>query len=423
MKHQFQFDVFIYPDNRHLEGETIPKAAIWYTKWLLKSVDSSTISPILTSLQDLNFTSVIEDHKQEFVRWILEQVLHGSTTDIQGLFLFMVLCHFRDLSPYLKGHKIACDRLLQCFLTLIDSNLVSKLDTKQLKKTAITLVENSSSPGWLTLAAYFHPHLSIKLFLEKKHKESLSHKYESDEYKKLVTALFSNLKLDDQDDYKKLLKYVMKSSPTLVDALDVFLHSKVSEMFANEDKKVDFFVKFLKKAQFKSENQRSLNEKLDEFPGKIRSTIKELFNQPKETELERGMETSKSTKNTSQLDSVTEGQESNNPAVTTHDQTTTKIGQGILTTVTVSGDGSTSQPTENALSVKSIQPLPNILPQTSPEPNTVRNSNYLHSYIRSDSNNKNVIYYMTTVSIILNVMLQDALFSIVCNTIIMKAKY
>ena len=423
MKHQFQFDVFIYPDNRHREGETIPKAAIWYTKWLLKSVDSSTISPILTSLQDLNFTSVIEDHKQEFVRWILEQVLHGSTTDIQGLFLFMVLCIFRDLSPYLKGHKIAYDRLLQCFLTRIDSNLVSKLDTKQLKKTAITLVENSSSPGWLTLVAYFHPHLSIKLFLEKKHKESLSHKYESDEYKKLVIALFSNLKLDDQDDYKKLLKYVMKSSPTLVDALDVFQHSKVSEMFANEDKKVDFCVKFLKKAQFKSENQRSLNEKLDEFPGKIRSTIKELFNQPKETELERGMETSKSTKNTSQLDSVTEGQESNNPAVTTHDQTTTKIGQGILTTVTMSGDGSTSQPTENALSVKSIQPLPNILPQTSLEPNTVRNSNYLHSYIRSDSNNKNLIYYMTTVSIILNVMLQHAFFSIVCNTIIKKAKH
>ena len=407
VKHQFQFDVFIYPDNRHREGETIPKAAIWYTKWLLKSVDSSTISPILTSLQDLNFTSVIEDHKQEFVRWILEQVLQASTTDIQGLYLFMVLCHFSNLSPYLKGHKIACDRLLQCFLTRIDSNLVSKLDTKQLKKTAITLVENSSSPGWLTLVGHFYPHLSIKLFLEKKHKESLSHEYESDEYKKLVNALFSNLKLDDQDDCKKLLKYVMKSSPTLVDALDLFQHSKVSEMFANEDKKVDFFVKFLKKAQFKSENQRSVNEKLDEFPGKIRSTIKERFNQPKEKELERGMEISESTKNTSQLDPVTEGQESNNPAVTTHDQTTTKIGQGILTNVTMSGDGSTSQPTENALSVESIQPLPNILPQTSPEPNTVRSSNYLHSYIRSDSNNKKVIYCITTVSIILNVMLQD----------------
>ena len=375
VKHQFQFDVFIYPDNRHREGETIPKAAMWYTKWLLKSIDSSTISPILTSLQDLNFTSVIEDRKQEFVRWILEQVLQGSTTGIQGLYLFMILCHFRNLSPYLKGHKIACDRLLQCFLSCIDSNLLSKSYPEYLKKTAITLVENSSNPGWLTLVAYFYPYLSIKLFLEKKHKESLSHQYESDEYKKLVNALFSNLELNDQDDCKKLLKYVMKSSPTLVDALDVFLHSKVSEMFVNEDKKVDFFVTFLKKAQFKSENQRILNERLDEFPGKIQSTIKELFNQPNEKELERGMETSESTKNTSQLDPVTEGQENNNPAVTTHDQTATKIGQGILTTITMSGDGSTSQPTENALSVESIQPLPNILPQTSPEPNTVRNSN------------------------------------------------
>ena len=280
VKHQFQFDVFIAPDNRHREGKTVSQAAIWYTKWLLKSVDSSTISPILTSLQNLNFTSVIEDHKQEFVRWILEQVLQGSTTDIQGLYLFMVLCHFRNLLPYLKGNKVACDRFLQCFLSCIDSNLLSKSNPKRFKKTAITLVENSSSPGWLTLAAYFYSYSGIKFLLDNADKESLNHRYDSEDYRKLVKELFSCLKVESQDEYKKLLKYVMKSAPTLVDAMDLFQRSEISEIFATEDEKVDFFSYFFKEENIKSKKKKNLWERLVVFhhtPERIRSKVYKLL--------------------------------------------------------------------------------------------------------------------------------------------------
>ena len=280
VKHQFQFDVFIFPDNIHREGETISKAAMCYTKWLLKSVDSSTISPILTSFQNLDFTSVIEDHNQEFVCWILEQVLQASTTDIQGLYLFMVLCHFRNLLPYLKGNNIACDRFLQCFLSCIDSNLLSKSDPKRLKKTAITLVENSTSPGWLTLAAYFYSYLGIKFLLDNKDKESLNHRYDSEDYRILVKELFSCLKVESQDEYKILLKCVVKSAPTFVDAMDLFQRSEISEIFATEDEKVDFFAYFFKEENIKSKEKKNLWERLVVFhhtPEKIRSKVYKLL--------------------------------------------------------------------------------------------------------------------------------------------------
>ena len=323
VKHQFQFDVFIFPDNRHGHGETTQNAVIWYTQWLLKFVDDSTISPILTYISDLN----LKNHMKEWVAWILEQALQNSTTDIQRFYLCIILFHLPISSQYLNGKKTACDRLLGCFPTCVYSEFLSESDLKRLKTITLILVQNSSTPGWLTLAAHFYPYFGIEFFLEKKQKESLSHQYDSEEYKNLVTQLFSCLKVDNRDEHQNLLKYVMESAPTLVDVLDLFQRSEISKMFANEDEKVDFFVEFFKTAKAMSEMKKGLREKFDEslyMPEKIRNTIQELLNsneksdQAQQNKREDDMNKDKSREKTSQLhDLLTGGQENNDQEVST----------------------------------------------------------------------------------------------------------
>ena len=277
VKHKFQFDFFIFPGNRHIYDGTIQSAMIWYIQWLLKLVDDSTISPILTFIKGLNFPWIEESYTTKLVSWILEQALQNSTTDIQRFYLCIILSYVPYLSfRYLIGKRKACDRLLGCFSTCVGSKFLSKSDLERMKTIAITLVRNSSSPGWLTLAAYFYPYLGIKFLLENKHLEYLSHQYDSEKYQKLVTELLSCLKVDNQGNYQNLLKYVMKSAPKLVDALGLFKRSEISKMFAAEDEKVDFFVTFFNEEDIKSKMKMSLAERLVVFhhmPQKIQSKI------------------------------------------------------------------------------------------------------------------------------------------------------
>ena len=276
VKNKFQFDFFIFPGNRHIYDE-IQSAMIWYIQWLLKFVDDSSISSILTFIEGLNLPSIEEIYTTELVFWISKSALQNSTTDIQRFYLCIILSHLPNLTfQYLIGKRKACDRLLGCFSTCVGCKFLSKSDLERLKKIAITLVRNSSSPGWLTLAAYFYPYLGINFLLKNKHLEYLSHQYDSEKYQKLVTELLSCLKVDNQDNYQNLLKYVMKSAPKLVDALGLFKRSEISKMFAAEDEKVDFFVTFFNEEVIKSKKKMSLWERLVVFrhmPQKIQSKV------------------------------------------------------------------------------------------------------------------------------------------------------
>ena len=278
VKHQIQFDAFCFQDKK--SNEDIPRATIWYAKWLLTFVDDSSISPILIYIKGLNLSSVKEIHARKLAFWILQSALQASTTDIQRLYLCIILSHLPNSSQHLTRKRKACDRLLGCFSTFVGSKLLSKSDPERLKTIAITLVQNSSTPGWLTLAAHFYPYLGIKFLLKNKNAEFPSHQYDSEKYKKLVTELFSHLKVESQDEYKKLLKYVMKSAATFVDAMELFQRSETSEIFATEDEKVDYFVKFVKEEYIKNRKKMSLWERLVVFhrtPEKIRSKVYNLL--------------------------------------------------------------------------------------------------------------------------------------------------
>jgi hypothetical protein len=190
----------------------------------------------------------------------------------------MVLSHVREnfnLLPYLNGNKTACDRLLQCFSTCVDSNCLSKPDLERLKKIAIILVENSNSPGWLTLAAHFHSYLGIKFLLQKNDAKLVDYKYGSKEYQKMVTALFSCLKGENRNDLQQLLHLVLKDAPSLVAALDLITRSEVREFFGTEDEMVDFFVCYFKYTGKKPSSTRIIQiyQTAGNRHGRIHSTI------------------------------------------------------------------------------------------------------------------------------------------------------
>ena len=275
VKRLYQFDVFKFPDRRFQEGETIPNSVIFYLTWFLQHVKASTLPEMLTKINNLDIKSLSQEHVQELVGSILNYASETTTTDIQRLYLCMVLSNLKDARKKLdlKGDKLACDRLLHCLS--VDFKRHSIPDVTLLAEIAIILVENCSSPGRLTLAAYFYPYFGIKFLLDKKKDaKHLTHTYETEEYQKMVAMLFSCLKVENRDGHKKLLRWVLRSAQTSIDALNLCSRPELSELFESDDEKVDFFVKFFIKAQ--SKTGKSLQAKLWEFhcmPSKIREKI------------------------------------------------------------------------------------------------------------------------------------------------------
>jgi hypothetical protein len=159
-----------------------------------------------------------------------------------------------------------CDRLLQCFTTHVHSNFLSTSDLKRLKKIAIIIVKNSSSPGWLAFAAHFYPYFGIKFLLDNKHAKLLDYTYDSEEFQKLVTALFSCLKVENRDEHKKLLNLVLKSAPTLDAAFGVFQLPKILEIFVTKNESEEFFVEFCKEALKTNEHKKGSRKKLSDIP-------------------------------------------------------------------------------------------------------------------------------------------------------------
>jgi hypothetical protein len=276
VKSEIQFDVFHYPDSRKYQYETVPRSVIFYLQWLFPSVFPSTISEFLTQIEKLNFNSLTAKYVDSIVDWIVKQASAISVTDFQCVYLFIVLGHVESncLYPnvsFPSGHQTAkaCDRLLQCLSALVNSNLLSTSNLKILKKVATLLVKNSSSPGWLTLAAYFYPYLGIKFLLSKEYATGLNYRYSVEEYQKWLKVLFLNVKemknRDDQVAHQRLLFLVLKSAPILDAASGLFERADVRGFFLNEDEMVDFFLKFYQDKHGNTGTHKETGAKLAEF--------------------------------------------------------------------------------------------------------------------------------------------------------------
>ncbi|CAB4035949.1 Hypothetical predicted protein, partial [Paramuricea clavata] len=251
-KSQTQYDVFRFPQDKEYLSETVPKAIFSYLKLLLPCVNPSNISDLLNHIESFHFITLSTKHVKECVNWIVEYALDLSGSDVQRLYLCIVLGHLNYSSsslPFPNDNKTAkaCDRLLQCLNACVDSNFLSKSDLECLKKIAITLVVHSSSPGWLTLAAHSYPYLGIEFVLDKEHNKDLNYEYYGNEYKKIVAALLVNIKIENDNDrigHQDLLYRVLRNNPTSDAAMELFKNSDVCQFFTDEGKKVNFFASF-----------------------------------------------------------------------------------------------------------------------------------------------------------------------------------
>ncbi len=282
-----QFDVFWFPEDKQHLSETVAKATLFYLKWLLLSVNPSTIFEILTLIERFRFPTLNTKHVKECLNWIVE---HSIASYEQQLYLCIVLSHLDNSSsplPFPNDKKTAeaCDRLLQCLNACVDSRYLSRSNIERLKKIAIILVGNSNSKGWLTLAAHFYPYLGIEFILNTRYPKCLNYTYGMTEYTRMVATLLSNItikhNMHDQIAHQHLLYQVLVSAPTLDAALELFESPDVCRFFTNEDEKVGFFVKFCQSnTRGTSAQTESVGTKLIEFyhiPAKIRGRMHKLL--------------------------------------------------------------------------------------------------------------------------------------------------
>ncbi|XP_028396179.1 uncharacterized protein LOC114520154 [Dendronephthya gigantea] len=285
---QVQYDVFHFPEDRTYINKTIPSAVIFYLKWLLPHVNQLSISGILAQIKTLQFGWLNMEHTKHCATWIVQETLGNSVSDTQRLYLCIVLAHLQNISSLFSrsNNQTAevCDRFLQCLNACADSNYLSKTDLQLLKKVAGILVENSSSPGWLTLAAHFYPYLGIKFLLSERYNSGLNYIYDVMEYHKIVDALFKytrTLNNIEQPAHQRLLRCVLMDAPTLNDAITQFERCELRPFFADEHEKVDFFVKFYEEnSRHQGTRDESIGAELVHFfelPDTIREKLHTLL--------------------------------------------------------------------------------------------------------------------------------------------------
>lgn len=278
---QATYDVFHFPEDKEYISETVPKSIIFYLNWLLQSVDCRTITDTLSKIEKFRFITFSPKHVRELVNWLVKLAADCNITEVQGLYLSIVLSHvFTKLtSPYVlpKDPKttVACDRLLQYLDACLDSVFLSQPNREHLKKIAIILVQHSSNPCSLALAAHFYPYLGVKFVLEPVHDAvGLTFRCENTlEYRKMVDALFSAVNItNDRFAFMDLLYFVLERAPTLIVALQLFESSNVCRLFPNEDERVQIFVQFYKSAMRSGGTNKQ--------PGSICGELPEFYNIP-----------------------------------------------------------------------------------------------------------------------------------------------
>ena len=281
---QDHLDVFMFPseDKKYIK-ETIPMSVVFYLKWFFECVLPSSMCEILTQVQELKFSLLQEKHLKLCVNWIVEQALNTSVNNQQLLYLCIILGHLERFRPPItlsSSNNIAqaCDRLLGCLNACIYSKFLSAPDLQLLEKIAVLLVKNSSHPGWLTFAAYFHSYLGIEFILENESANDLKYIYDDKGFGSMVELLLSSIEIESST-IKSLLHFVLKLAPTSDCAIEFFTHPKVRKVFENDDKFDDSFIEFYKSENAKSQN-KSVGPKLCEFfklPRSIRANMQDVL--------------------------------------------------------------------------------------------------------------------------------------------------
>lgn len=282
------FDVFHFSDDESYYPDTIPKGVVFYMKWLFSFVSRRPIAETLIQIERFPFSRLGRKYKQDCLKFVVTCALDCTVTDVERLYLCIVLSHLvkSDLSPLPFPNDdenktaAACDRLLQCLGTCAYSNSLSVANLDSLKKIALILVENSSSPGWLTLAVHFYPYLGPEFVLDKKYTAALKYAYDGNEYKKMVSALLLHIKKrngNDKASHQHLLHSVLENAQNIDAVWQIYEIVDFSLFFYGEEEKVSFFVDFFKEnTEGVSTEKQTVGLKLTGFykiPKKIREKM------------------------------------------------------------------------------------------------------------------------------------------------------
>ena len=284
------FDVFHFPDDKYFLFDTTSKGVVFYMQWLLSFVSPTTIPKTLIQIEKFDFMLLTRKYAEECLNFVLTCALDCTVTDVQRLYLCIVLGYLVNADstqlqfPNDDNNKTAdaCDRLLQCMRSCVNSNFLPITDLDRLKKIALVLVKNSNCPGWLTLAVHFYPYLGPEFVSDEKHTTAtgLNYTYDSNEYKKIVGTLFSHIKKANGNDkacHRRLLLLVLEHAQNMPTVWHIFEIADFSWFFHSEEEKVDFFVGvYQQKTHDVSTKNKSVGSKLIEFyniPKKIRGKM------------------------------------------------------------------------------------------------------------------------------------------------------
>ena len=280
------FDVFHFSDDKSHLADTNSKGVVFYMQWLLSFVSRDTICKTLIQIEKFHFILLSREYVEECLNFIVKCALDCTVTDIQRLYLCIVLSHLVKVDsaplqfPNDDKNKTAdaCDRLLQCLSSCVNSNFLSITNLDGLKRIALILVENSNTPGWLTLAVHFYPYLGPEFVLDKT--TGLNYTYDENEYKKIVGVLISHIKKVngiDKASHRRLLLLMLKHAKNLEAAWHIFEIVEFSWFFDSEEEKIGFFVDFYQqKTEDICTKKQSVGSKLIEFyniPKKIRGRM------------------------------------------------------------------------------------------------------------------------------------------------------
>jgi hypothetical protein len=183
--------------------------------------------------------------------------------------------------PYDEKTKHAFDKLLQnlekCFRK---RSWVPENCRHLLERSAYTLVQGSSKPGWLTFAAYFRPFFGMKYVLDVT-MESCS--YSEDEYGKLLSLLLfgvtsiKNPRTMERESYQPFLKRILKFAPDEDVLFQMFQNQDVYRFFRSQTDREYFFMEFYKDSlNSRAENFGEKIKRLNQLPVHLRGKMSGL---------------------------------------------------------------------------------------------------------------------------------------------------
>ena len=265
------------------ENDDCLKAVLADLNHLLHLAKHKHIGAVVLNFNNVRIDVLSSTTVEKCIQWVTEQT--RFVEEKQLLFLCLTLGYI----AYIKQTyclplrdddttKYAFDKLLQnlqnCFkrkFPLPDNcwNL--------LERSAFTLVQGCSRPGWLTFAAYFRPFFGMKYVLNVRME---SCKYDKEEYFKLLSLLVFGVKnikkasWEERQFFRPFLKCILQFAPD-EDVLFQMVHNKdVYRFFYSQNEREQFFMEIF--MEFLNKQTQNLGDTLkhiiritENFSGKM----------------------------------------------------------------------------------------------------------------------------------------------------------